>query len=120
MVNMLGKMFLILMVFTNQNDSNLIIFDNIEDKQNWKDDFNGCNDQRSKLWKTVSLKCKGLSRKDIIEELGKPNVNDLESDTYFYRINSVCNDSIINKRLSLILFFTMDTVTYKGSRIYGG
>lgn len=78
----------------------------------WKDDKGGCKQQRVNFIKELNNqkdKLKGLSEKDIIQLLGRPDHNELykrNQKFYYYDIDpgKSCNDQLTGQQL--IIRFT--------------
>ena len=103
---------------TGFTQTNLKIFNNSGDKIAWNNDSDGCNNDRFKLHKTVSLKCQKMNRKDILSELGKPNKVSKDNGIYYYHISYKYTKNQPHTKMTLVLFFNSDTVVYKGTRLY--
>lgn len=92
------------------------IFKTEAEQESWLHDWRGCNVDRSKLLDQVYLNCDGISKQNVLDELGEPNLTSLDSTMYKYFISSDCDKSmnIVHKRQVLVLVIKNDLLVSKG------
>ena len=111
MRNSLSNIFLIIII-TGCSNNISVSFDN----ESWKLDSNGCQDKRIKIYQSIieyQNEILGLTNKEIIKILGKPERNELyrrNQKFFIYYISPASKCNILNDEDTLFLFIRFNAV----------